>query len=63
MLLATFSLNVKNALSVGKVKMHMYELYEFDDDKGNMNVSVEFLTPFIKKCLCKRTVLHCVDCF
>lgn len=63
MLLATFSLNVKNALSVGKVKMHMYELYEFDDDKGNMNVSVEFLTPFIKKCLCKSTVLLCVDYF
>lgn len=37
--------------------------YEFVDDKGDMNVSVEFLTPFIKKCLCKSTVLHCVDYF
>lgn len=59
MLLATFSLNVKNALSVGKVKMHMYELYEFDDDKGNMNVSIEFLTPFIKN-VCVKAPFYIV---
>lgn len=35
--------------------------YKCDDNKGDLSVSVEYLTPFIKIYLWKSTVLHCVD--